>query len=99
MVTLEDLVVGVAAHFQVFVDEAAVDGDGLGLEVAVQLVVVVDVVQNCLNTRKLLTAFGEDDNAVAFLFMFGNVVNEQVEVLAENRLRLRVELYRFLGFQ
>ena len=49
VVTLKDLVVGVAAHLQILVYEAAVDGDGLGFEVAVKLVVVVDVVQNCLN--------------------------------------------------
>ena len=49
VVTLKDLVVGVAAHLQILVDEAAVDGDGFGLEVAVKLVIVVDVVQNRLN--------------------------------------------------
>ncbi len=89
VVTLEDLVVGVAAHFQVLVDEAAVDGDGLGLEVAVQLVVVVDVVQNGLNARKLLAAFGEHDDAVAFRFVLVDVVDKQVEVLAEDGLGLR----------
>ena len=49
VVTLKDLVVSVAAHLQVFVDEAAVDGDGLGLEITVQLIIMVDVVQNRLN--------------------------------------------------
>ena len=92
MITLEDLVVGVAAHFQVFVDEAAVDGDGLGLEVAVTLVVMVDVVQNRLNTRELFAALGVDDDAIALFLVLGYVVDEQVEVLAENRLRLCMEV-------
>ena len=74
VVTLEDLVVGVATHLEVFVDEAAMDGDGLGLEVAMALIVVVDVVQNRLDTRELLAAFGEHDDAVAFLIMLSNVI-------------------------
>ena len=92
MVTLKDLVVGVAAHLQVFVDEAAVDGDGLGLKVAMALLVMVDVVQNRLDTRELFAAFGKLDVAVAFFLMFGIVVDELVEVLAEYRLRLGVEV-------
>ena len=91
VVTLKDLVVGVAAHFQILVDEAAVDSDGLGFEVAVKLVIVVDVVQNCLNARKLLATLGKDDDAVAFLLVFGDVVDEEVEVFAEDGLGLGVE--------
>ena len=92
VVTLKDLVVGVATHLQVFVDEATVDGDGFDLEVAMALLVMVDIVQNRLDTRELFTAFGEHDDAVAFLLMLGNVVDEQVEVFAEDRLRLGVEV-------
>lgn len=91
VVTFEDLVVGIAADFLVVVDEPRMDGNELPLEIAVQLIVVLDVVQDGLDAVQLLGTLRVEDDAIALRLVIVNVLNKQVEVLVENRLRRRME--------
>ena len=91
VVTFKDLVVGVAAHFQIVVDKSAVDGVQVAVEVLVVFGMVLQVVQNGLDAVELLGAFGIQNQAVAVLFAHGDVFDKQVEVLVENRLWQGVE--------
>ena len=92
VIAFEDLVVGVAAHLVVVVDEAGVDGDEFPLEVGMQLVVMLDVVQDGLDAVELLGTLRVENDAVAFLLLVVDVFNQEVEVLVENRLRGGVEI-------
>ena len=86
VVTLKDLVVGVAAHLVVMVDEARMDGNELSLEVAVQLIVMLDVVQDGLDTVQLLGTLRIKDDLVALRLVIVEILNEEVEVFIEDGL-------------
>ena len=91
MVTLEDLVIGVAAHLVIMIDEACMDGDELSLEVTMQLIVMLDVIQDGLDAVQLLGTLRIEDDLVAFLLIVIEIFNEKVEVLVEDRLGCGVE--------
>ena len=93
VVTLKHLVVGVAAYLVIMVDEARVDGDELPLKVAVQFIMVLDVVQDGLDAVQLLRTLRIEDDLVAFRLVVVEVLNEEVEVLVENWLGSSMKVF------
>ena len=87
VVTLKDLVVGVAAHLLVVVDEAGMDGDQPPFKIGMKFIVMLDVVQDGLDTVQLLGTLRIENDVIAFRLIIIDILNEEVEIFIEDGLR------------
>ena len=87
VVAVEYLMVGEKGHVQVVVAEAAVEGAVHGREADAGLLVLEDVLQ----AVGLLLAVGKDIEGRALVLQMLEGIDEQVEVLVEDGLRMGVE--------
>ena len=55
-------------------------------------VFLVYIVQNVLDAVELFVAFREKDDLISFLFAAFNILDEQIEILVENRLWLSLKI-------
>ena len=87
VIAFEDLMIGVAADFQVVVDETSVNGMELWFKVAVVFVLMIDFVQDVLDPVELFGAFRINNYLITIIFVLFDIFDEQVEVLADETAR------------
>ena len=101
VIPLENLMVGKTARPQFMVDESRVKGGVNGRENAVFTAVIerifkrvhlLEGVQNGTETVSLLAAVRKDIHRVTSLAFGSNLIEEKVEILSENGLRLGVKI-------
>ena len=82
MVPLKYLMIGIANHFQIVVDESFMNGNRYRKNLHLRFQVGKDDMQ----PFQLFRVFGENENTVILFFIFLQIFDQQIELPVEGRL-------------